>query len=74
MNKRTKHILKLRHIVAIEKTLALYRESVAMQRESLEIAKQNLAYARTISAISRRNLMDRLLAEGRQLNLEDEAP
>ncbi len=80
MKKRTKSVIKhiasslRRQAVANENSLALYQESVALQRQSAEIAKQNMRYAREISAVSKRNLMDRLMAECRQAELEDEAP
>lgn len=69
MKKRTESVLKhiatslWRQAVANEKSLELYRESVALQRQSAETAKQNMRYAKEISAVSKRNLADRLQAE-----------
>lgn len=78
MKKRTKSVLKhiatslWRQAVANEKSLELYRESVALQRQSAEIAKRNMQYAREVAAVSKRNLIDRLQAECRKAELEDE--
>lgn len=79
MRKRTKSVLKhiatslWRQAVANEKSLELYRESVALQRQSADIARQNMRYSREVSAVAKRNLIDRLQVECRQAELEDEA-